>query len=347
MTVQVSIVKIDSTDENSLKTRVLDAVKEAMELANWRNYITKGADVSLKINLTLDILLPGSITSPWVTQGVIETIYDHVGDIYLVDCDQLLFSADKAFKISCIDVLAEKYEKVHWFNLSKNEYRPIKIEGSSNIEILNVPEILFDTETITVPVMKTHFRSTISCALKNQYGCLDHLKHNYHSFLSEIIFLINKHVKPRFAVLDATVSMEGDGPKSGTPKVTDRILASPDIVALDTVAAKIMGFGEDKIDHIKYSANNGLGTNKMDEITTIGEDISSLNLHFKHARKNFVGIIEAKLRESFLSRTIFGTGILDLMSFGAKWWYFLWFFYKGISIRNKILKGSIYKNQWR
>jgi hypothetical protein len=141
--------------------------------------------------------------------------------------------------------------------------------------------------------------------------------------------------------------MEGNGPKSGNPKVTDRILASSDIVALDTIAAKIMGFDPKDIDHINYAAKRELGTNKVENISIIGEDISALNFHFQHARKNFVGIIEAKLRDSAISKTIFGTGLLDVMSLGAKWWYHLWFLYKGIAIRNKILKDSPYKNQWR
>ena len=38
---------------------VQQAVREAMELADWRHYITPGADVSLKVNLGWDLFLPG------------------------------------------------------------------------------------------------------------------------------------------------------------------------------------------------------------------------------------------------------------------------------------------------
>lgn len=299
MPVDVSVVKIDSSKEDTLKEKVIDGVKKAMELAKWKDYITEGADVSVKLNLTLDILLPGSNTSPWVTRGVIETILDYVGDIYLIDCDQLLFSADKAFKVSRIEPILNDYKKVSWYNLSKNKYRAIDIEGSNNIKILNVPEILFDTEFITIPVMKTHFRSTISGALKNQFGCLDDMKNNYHSFLPEILYNINFYAKPRFAVLDATVCMEGNGPKSGSPKTLDRILASSDIVALDTVSAIFMGFDPAKIDHINYAARRNLGTNRIENINIVGEDIRNMNFNFEPAKENFVAIVEAKLRESF------------------------------------------------
>lgn len=342
----VSIIKVDSKDERLLEQNVVDAVKRAMELANWKSHITAGKDVTLKLNLTLDILLPGADTSPWVTRGVIETIHDYVGDIYIVDSDQLLFSADKAYKISRVEDVARDYKKVLWYNLSKNRYRTMKVEGSDNIEVLNVPEIFFFSETITVPVMKAHFRSTISCALKNQYGCIDYQRHNYHHFLSEIIYLINNFVRPRFSVLDATVSMEGNGPKSGFPRVTDLILSSSDMVALDAVSAKIMGFDPKEIDHIRYAARRGLGTDDPGEMELRGEDISPMNFDFKPAKKNFVAIVEAKLRESAISKTIFGTKMLDIMSIGAKIWYYLWFLYKGFAIRNTIMKNSPYKGQW-
>jgi uncharacterized protein (DUF362 family) len=346
MKASVSIVKVNSKDEKNIEINVIDAVKHAMELSNWKNHITPGKDVALKLNLTLDILLPGADTSPWVTKGVIETIHDYVGDIYIVDSDQLLFSADKAYKISGVENIARDYKKVIWHNLTKNKYRPMDVMGSNYIKTLNVPEIFFFTEAITVPVMKTHFRSMISCSLKNQYGCIDFMRHNYHHFLSEIIYLINYFIKIKFSILDATVSMEGDGPKSGFPKVTDLVLASSDMVALDAVSSKIMGFNPSEVEHIRYAANKCLGIDDLNSIDIKGEDYSHMSLGFKPARKNFVAVVEAKLRDSAISKTIFGTKMLDIMSIGAKIWYYLWFIYKGRSLRNPILKNSPYKGQW-
>ena len=126
MTVKVSVVNINSSRGETLQERVVDAVRNAMELAGWTNYISNGVDVALKLNLTLDILLPGSNTSPWVVKGVIEAIYDHVRNIYLVDSNQLLFSADKAFRTSFVKHLADKYEKVFWYN-----FRDVVVDSDS------------------------------------------------------------------------------------------------------------------------------------------------------------------------------------------------------------------------
>jgi hypothetical protein len=41
------------------RERVLEDVRRAMEAADWKRYITPGADVTLKPNLGWDKLIPG------------------------------------------------------------------------------------------------------------------------------------------------------------------------------------------------------------------------------------------------------------------------------------------------
>ncbi len=53
------------------KKSVFEAVRTAMELANWRDYITPNAAISLKPNLGWDKLIPGAISAPWVFEAVI------------------------------------------------------------------------------------------------------------------------------------------------------------------------------------------------------------------------------------------------------------------------------------
>jgi hypothetical protein len=61
---------------------VYRSVSEAMVKADWEKYIAKGKDIALKVNLGWDLFIPGSITSPLVTEGVIRVIYEHVDKIY-------------------------------------------------------------------------------------------------------------------------------------------------------------------------------------------------------------------------------------------------------------------------
>lgn len=84
--------------------------------------------------------------------------------------------------------------------------------------------------------------------------------------INEALVDINSVVTPKFAVLDATVCLEGNAPKSGKPKIVNLILASQDIVALDTVASKIMGFNPTTIKSIINCAKDKLGNCNLDKL---------------------------------------------------------------------------------
>lgn len=341
MRIQKNIVAIKYT-----RPDVIQAVREVMELADWNKYIRKDKPVALKPNLGWDFLLPGAISSPWVIEGVIKVIKDAVPKIYMVESDQVLVKADKVFRLTGMDKLCEKYD-VEWVNMSKGSFKKIKIKDAYVLHEVEIPEILTKTQMITLPLMKTHGKTTITGALKNQWGCLRKLRHNYHLVVNQALADLNRIAKPSFCVMDGTVGLEGDGPKSGIPKVTDLVLASSDPVALDCVASKIMGFDPSKIEHLKLCYSKGIGSNDLKEITIKGENISKYQYNFKPASHNIVSKIELLFRKSFLRPLVFKTNILDVMCFGAKFWYWIWeVFGPGKKRQAKILAHPFYGKQW-
>jgi uncharacterized protein (DUF362 family) len=329
------------------RLNVHKAVREVMELADWKRFVVKDKPVSLKPNLGWDFLLPGAISSPWVVEGVIEVIKDYVPKIYMVESDQVLVKADKVLKMTGLDKVCERY-KIDWVNMSKGKFKVIELDDAYVLNKAEIPEILTKTQIITLPLMKTHGKTTITGALKNQWGCLRKLRHNYHLVVNEALADINRIVKPVFAVMDGTVGLEGDGPKSGISKVVDLILASNDLVALDAVAAKVMGFDPKKIKHLQLCARKGIGSADLGKVDVRGEDISKHLHSFKPASHNMVSKVELFFRKSFLRPLIFKTNILDLMCFGAKVWYWIWEnFGPGKERQKAILNHSYYGKQWQ
>ena len=59
------------------------------------------------------------------------------------------------------------------------------------------------------------------------------------------------------------------------------ILASADQVAIDAVAAKLMGFDPMSIKYIRLAHDHGLGTGDPREIELVGDDISGESWGFK------------------------------------------------------------------
>ena len=324
---------------------IFDNVREAMELANWRQFISPGAEVSLKVNLGWDILIPGAVSAPWVVEGVIQTIRGYVGRIYMVESDQVVVNVEDALRKTRLDTVCGKYD-VEWVNMSRGEFVRMQSNDRLVLKDVYIPEILTRTEVITLPLMKTHNKSTITGAVKNQWGCLQTLRHNFHLVLSQALVDVNTIVRPRVAVMDGTVALEGDGPKSGRPKEMNLVLASGDVVALDAVAAQVMGFDPSSIEHLQLCERHGLGTADCEDITVVGERIEKVREPFVPAKHNAVSWLELALRKSFVRWLVFDTPLFELSCWGTRRYYDLWDIAIGCSLRNEVLRSSGYGAQW-
>jgi uncharacterized protein (DUF362 family) len=343
----VSIVRI--AGETRGREAVLASVERAMELAGWREHIARGADVALKPNLGFDLFLPGATTSPWVVEGVARTIRDWVGRIYVVETDQVVVDIERAFHQNRLDRVCREYD-LTWVNMTPGPLATVAVpNGGRVLHELQIPELLLRTTLLTIPVMKTHNKTTITGAIKNQWGCLPMFRHNYHLVLDAALADINSVARPRFAVMDATVGLEGNSPKSGIPRVVDRILASGDGVALDAVAAKVMGFDPNGIGHLQECVAAGLGTADLGEIDVVGDDDLALNLRFIPAQHNLVSWMELVLRRRPALRPLFfDTPLFRLCCGLTRLYYDVWYHVLGIGRRRRdqIARSTAYGAQW-
>jgi Uncharacterized conserved protein len=336
-TCTVAIVEVHTT--------VQEAVHEAMELASWRDHIQRGKPICLKVNLGWDLFIPGSVTSPWVIEGVIQTLRDWTDALYVVESDQVLEDIEKAYRKMRLSELLARYN-VKWLNMTNSRSVKIPVTGGKIFQTLDLPEILLESQLVTIPVMKTHAKTQITGAIKNQWGCISKLRHNFHLVLNDALADINYAIRPVFAVVDATIALEGNGPKSGHPRIVNRVLASSDIVAVDAIQAKMMGFDPSSITHLQNCADRGLGVISLNEIRCAGEK-EIPNLHFTRARHNLVSKVEEFLRRSRLKKLVFDTPLFLLMLFGAKIWYYAWFYvFGGKNHWTKILQDPRYGKEW-
>jgi hypothetical protein len=65
------------------------------------------------------------------------------------------------------------------------------------------------------------------------------------------------------------------------PKIKNYILASADSVAIDAVAAKMMGFEPMNVPYLRMCHERELGKADPKEIEVVGEDIEEVNFNFK------------------------------------------------------------------
>jgi uncharacterized protein (DUF362 family) len=299
------------------------AIGAALEAAGFKARVARGEPVALKVNLGWDLFIPGSITSPFFLEALIAEIRDHVGAIHVVESDQVLEDVERAFRASGrAEVCARAGAR--WVNMQEADAALVEAPENVVLKRIRVPRILREAALVTVPVMKTHAKTVLSGALKNQWGCLPKMRHEYHLVLDDAIADLNAVLRPRFAVMDATVGLEGDGPKSGHPRVVDRVLASADLVALDAVQAATMGIEPASVGHLVRSASRGLGTHSLAAIEVRGLDPVRDRVPFQAAKHNAVSLVESLLRRSWLKPLFFNTPLFKLCLWGAKIYYRIW-----------------------
>ncbi|KKS44783.1 MAG: hypothetical protein UV07_C0003G0018 [Candidatus Azambacteria bacterium GW2011_GWB1_42_17] len=348
----MSIVSCVKVDQNSVNPKsVFMAVRKAMELASWKKYV-QGKKLVLKVNVVWDRLYPSCTTTPMVIEGILKTILEskkfEAKNIVIADTDTAaIMHADVAFKVLGIENLAKKYG-VSVINLSQTDFKEVLFKNALILHKLKISKVLLEADTIiTVPVLKTHSYSTMTGALKNQWGCIHDLRHNYHMVLNKAIADVNNFFKSRitFAVMDGLFGMEGQGPKTGTPRKIGYVFASPDRVSLDTAVAQVMGLDPQKIRHITYAKEVGVGT--MD-IKVVGHKLPKFN--FKTAEQsNIVMATEMWLRhlgpkvEWFMFNG--KSPILPILRWSAKIYYDVWYFLIGIKNAQKMMKTN-YGKMW-
>ena len=156
---------------------------------------------------------------------------------------------------------------------------------------------------VTLPVLKTHATTVFTGALKNQFGCYpQHDRILLHPKLDRALVLINEILRPRLAVMDGIVAMEGRGPINGRPRRFDTLLGSRDPVALDATAMRLIGLDPYTSRHVRWAAEAGLGEIAAERIEIDG-DFEGRRTRFEPAERDLpiraLGLIS---RSRFLTR---------------------------------------------
>jgi hypothetical protein len=152
----------------------------------------------------------------------------------------------------------------------------------------SIPRRFIGENIIHLPTVKTHVFTTTTGAMKNAFGGLlnehRHWTHPViHETLVDLLMIQQKIHKGVFAVMDGTFAGDGPGPRCMVPHLKNVILASADQVAIDAMAAKLMGFDPLKdCKFIRLAHERGLGCGDVRDIELVGDlDAANENWHFE------------------------------------------------------------------
>jgi uncharacterized protein (DUF362 family) len=320
---------------------VLEDYKKLLHLAGYQRFLQGDEEIIIKLNLSWTKFFPACSTPPWQLEGVIKTLLKdgHKKErLYPLENKTVVTNPWEGARENRWQTILEKYELKF---ISLPEVKWIKYEFKKNLLILNkifpegiyIPEMFIGKNIIHLPTLKTHGHSVTTGAIKNAFGgLLKEVRHYCHKYIHETLvdlLIMQKEIHPQvFAVMDGTVCGDGAGPRTMIPKIKNYILASDDSVALDSVAAKMMGLEPLEIPYLKMAEERGLGSADLRRIEVVGEDISEVNFHFK-TKKSLVIWGDQMLRKGplkFLEHLALHTPLVAWAPFASNLYHdFLWY----------------------
>ena len=279
---------------------VLHDIDQAMLMAGVEQYMSPELATLLKINISWQHWYPACSTSPWQLDGVIQSL-QKLGHQDLIAAHNGTVVVD-SFEGEVNNKHKVVHDRYHLPNVHLDtppnvwvDYKPkAKMLVLDDIfpEGIQIPELFEGKNIIHLPTMKTHVFTTMTGAMKNAFGGLLHRKRHWtHSVIHETLvdlLAIQQEIHPGiFAVMDGTFAGDGPGPRAMRWHIKDRILASADQVAIDAVAAYMMGFDPMSIKFIRLAHERGLGCGDISQIDVVGEDISNVNWGFSGSENTF------------------------------------------------------------
>lgn len=273
---------------------VLSDIQRAMEMAGLKSALELRTPTILKDNISWHFPFPGANTTPWQLEGTILGLRNNgFHDLSCVQNKTVVTDAFKGEDLNKFTPILKKYQIPTLFNFKDGDMKWIEYRPKTQLLVLDqifpdrimIPDYFFGKNIIHLPTVKCHIYTTTTGAMKNAFGgLLATYRHYTHSWIHETLvdlLTIQKEIhKGIFAIMDGTTAGNGPGPRTMFPEEKNVILASADQVAIDAVAAKMMGFDPLGIKYIKLAHERGLGCGDVRDIRVVGEDISRTDWRF-------------------------------------------------------------------
>jgi uncharacterized protein (DUF362 family) len=274
---------------------VLKAIERLCGLAGIKDALDPAATTILKDNISWHFPFPAANTTPWQLEGVIRAL--RAAGFESLSCVQNKTVVTDAFKGEDLNhyvPILQRYRVPVLYNFRDQDmrwvvHRPrarLHVLGGIYPEGIQIPDYFIGKNIVHLPTVKCHIYATTTGAMKNAFGGLLHTHRHYtHSWIHRTLvdlLAIQKEIHTGlFALMDGTTAGNGPGPRTMQPVVKNVMLASEDQVAIDAVAAKLMGFDPMSIEYIRVAHQDALGVGDPREIRVVGDDVSGESWGFR------------------------------------------------------------------
>ena len=166
-------------------------------------------------------VVPGTCTSPWVFEGVVKYLCDSESSLKICFGDADAYGIQRARESAANWGLIEAASRYGATFVNLSEEPSQRVYLGKVLGTVDLPTILLDVDAIvSIPVVKTHYLTVMTGALKNQWGLLPDVRYRFHPVFAEAISEINMYFKEKlFVVGDLTIGGRTGGTGTGGPGV--------------------------------------------------------------------------------------------------------------------------------
>ncbi len=322
---------------------ILDEMERLCALGGLERTLQRGAKTILKDNISWHFPFPGANTTPWQLEGTIRALRAAgLTDLVCVQNMTVVTDAFKGEDLNRYVPILARYDVPILYNFRRGDMNWVPYQPKARMNVLDqifpegihIPDYFAGKNIVHLPTVKCHIYTTTTGAMKNAFGGLLHTHRHYtHSWIHRTLvdlLAIQKEIHPGiFAVMDGTTAGNGPGPRTMYPEIKNVMLAASDQVAIDAVAAKLMGFDPMSIEYIRVAHDQGLGVGDPRDIEVVGDaDLANESWGFR-VGDNGASMIGDLLWFSplkVLQKLFFRTPLVHLFIFGSEAYhdYYRW-----------------------
>lgn len=277
----VAVVRCKTYDVEAVKP----ALEEALNAVNGLDFVKSGMKIIIKPNL-VSFKKPdaAATTHPALLEALVEMLLARGADVTIGDSPggpHSLPLLNRVYAATGMDRLEKLGAKL---NRNMNEKNVDFPEGKV-LKNFTYTEYLDEADAIIdFCKLKSHGMLGMSAAVKNLFGTIPglkkpevHYKFQNDAEFADMLVDLNEYFKPRLAICDAVVGMEGNGPTAGTPRQIGAIIASKSTYYADVVGAELIGMNIDGLPTLQAAYERGFAPASSKNLRVYG-DIRALTV---------------------------------------------------------------------
>lgn len=252
-------------------------------LGGVRRFFHPGQTVLVKPNLLSATPPERAVTThPAVVRGVIRLIQEAGARVVVGDSPGYGHPTRVAEKAGVLEVCRETgAEFVPFQEVREKVFREGKVVKRLPLAL----PVLEADAVVSVAKLKTHGLTTYTGAVKNLFGCVVgfnkpqlHLRLQRRQEFGGMLVDLYQAVRPVLSVVDGIVAMEGEGPSHGRPRKMEAILMGEDGLAVDVVAAGLIGLKPEQVLYLEAAIRQGIIPPGDDWVEVVGSPPTDLRV---------------------------------------------------------------------